>query len=255
MLPKKLVPGAWAFFAFVLGSLTFAAPLHNATTQVTVSKYETTLGPMTFGTEPRGRGTWGILFSCTSTFAFCVWTAVHPDVIPNASGGYRLFYKGFLMLASITAPEAIAVFAIGQLKAARTLKKEWDVYVKNKDLLREGSFDMAVAFFIVMGGFAIDVSNQELDRNVSGGITEEEREKRRKSAYTATLTPSGFVKYLKEGYFDDCPFKEHSRAIKDKGKANNFAKTLSVAQALWLVVQWVGRMAGRLPVRYSCQVP
>ena len=271
MLPKNLVPGTWALFAFVLGSLTFAAPLHNATTQATVSHPETPLGPMTFGPEPRGRGTWGILFSCTTTFVFCVWTAVHPNVIPNVSDNYRLFYKGVLMAISIINPEGIAVFAYGQFTAARELKQQWDNHVeaqewngdvKAKDS-RKGSFDMAVAFFIVMGGFIIDESEQVSDRHVESRHTKRlkrhgiipDNSEGSKSVYTATLTPSGFVKYLKDGYFDECRFKEHSLEIRDKAKASNIAKTLSTTQAIWLGVQCAARQADGLPLRYSYQVP
>ena len=276
MLPKNLVPGTWALFAFVLGSLTVAAPLHNATTQATVSKNEITLGPMTFWPEPKGRGTWSILFSCTTTFVFCVWTAVHPNVIPNVSDNYRLFYKGVLMAISIINPEGIAVFAYGQLKDARMLKQHWDDRVDDQvqkrraraedSLKKKGSFDMAVAFFIVMGGFTIDVSREMSDRHVESRhikrlkdlrIIPRDNAERSKSAYTATLTPSGFVKYLNEGYFDEYPyaFKDYSLAIRDKGKASNIAKTLSATQALWLGVECAARKADGLPLRYSCQVP
>ena len=273
MLPKNLVPCTWALFAFVLGSLTFAAPLHNATTQATVSNSETSLGPMTFGPEPRGRGTWGILFSCTTTFVFCVWTAVHPNVIPNVPDNYRLCYKGVLMAISIINPEGIAVFAYGQFTAARKLKKQWDNHVeaqewserlKAKDS-RKCSFDMAVAFFIVMGGFTIDVSDEMSDRHVNskhikrlkdlGIIPDEDRAERSNSRYTATLTPLGFEKYLKDGYFENDGFKEHSLAIRDKAKASNIAKTLAATQALWLAVDCAARKADGLPLRYSYQVP
>jgi hypothetical protein len=282
VLPKKLVLvlGTSAFFALVLASMTFAAPLRNTTTGLTIFKHETTLGPMVFGTEPPGRGTWGILFSCTTTYAFCVWTAVHPNVIPDASSGYRLFYKGVLMVISIINPEGIAVFAYGQLAAARDLKRQWEMDLEDMAVKkhwddnmyetqkRKYSLNMQVAFFIVMGGFTIDESTEESNMHLrskhierlhklhiinapkEGGAKE-----RKKSKFTATLTPAGFLKYANEGYFDERSFNELERMVRDKGKASNIAKFLSAAQALWLGVQCAARKAAGLPLRYVYYVP
>lgn len=57
---------------------------------VKTTTYETVLGTATIAPEPRGRGTFGILFSCSATFFFCVWTAVHPNTIPGLSPGNRV---------------------------------------------------------------------------------------------------------------------------------------------------------------------
>jgi len=270
VLPKKLVLGTSAFFALVLASMTFAAPLRNTTTGENVFKHETTLGPLVFATEPQGRGTWGILFSCTTTFGFCVWTAVHPNVIPDISDSYRLFYKGILMVISIINPEGIAVFAYGQLAAARKLKVQWNEHVKKHGMAKEkkDSFDMVVAFFVVMGGFTIDISEAGSDRHMESQhirrlknhriIPDASKQMQGKavverpySVYRATLTPAGFENYLNKGYFDECSFGDYSRAIRDKGKASNIAKILSATQALWLGAQCAARKAAGLPLRYA----
>ncbi|KAF8241843.1 hypothetical protein K440DRAFT_665129 [Wilcoxina mikolae CBS 423.85] len=266
--PKITVLTTWTFFTLILASVTFAAPVHNATAGVQVSKHQTSLGPMTYATEPAGRGTWGILFSCTTTFVFCIWTAVHPNIIPNASVNYRLFYKGVLMVISIINPEGIAIFAFGQLAEARRVKREWDMYVNGKwestvAKEKKGLFTMEVAFFVVMGGYTIDESNATSDRHVRskhiqrllkyGIIPDADKPEegkvvieRKDSRYTATLTPTGFVKYAKDGYFDDCQF--FGDEIKDKGKASNIAKILSATQALWLGAQCATRKAAGLPL-------
>jgi hypothetical protein len=271
----KIAVLATLTFTLILASITFAAPVNNATAGVQVSKHQTTLGPMTFASEPAGRGTWGVLFSCTTTFVFCIWTAMHPNIIPNATVNYRLFYKGVLMVISIINPEGIAILAFGQLAEAWRVKREWDTYVEkgydNKKWEykvakeKKGLFTMEVAFFIVMGGFTIDESIVTSDRHVRSkhmlrlirhGImpnADKPEEgnvmiERKNSRYTATLTPTGFVEYAKEGYFDDCQFFGDS--IKDKGKASNIAKILSAMQALWLGMQCAARKASGLPLRY-----
>lgn len=92
------------------------------------------------------------------------------------------------------------------------------------------------AFFVVMGGFVIDESKEEYDtHDVSEPLTDLKEKitlkKRERSKFTATLTATGFVKYLKDGYFefDNSPFKKSD--IIDKGKASKIAKLLSAVQA------------------------
>ncbi|KAF8533163.1 hypothetical protein BDD12DRAFT_914285 [Trichophaea hybrida] len=244
----KIAVLATLTFTLILASITFAAPVNNATAGVQVSKHQTTLGPITFASEPAGRGTWGVLFSCTTTF-------------------------GMLMVISIINPEGIAILAFGQLAEARRVKREWDTYVEKgcksgkwarKDAKeKKGLFTMEVAFFVVMGGFTIDESIATSDRHVRSkhmlrlirhGIMpnadkpEEGKVviERKNSGYTATLTPNGFVEYAKEEYFDDCQFFGDS--IKDKGKGSNIAKILSAMQALWLGAQCAARKASGLPL-------
>jgi hypothetical protein len=268
--PEKVMFGAWAFFTLVLASMTFAVPLDNTIASVHVSKHKTSLGTMTFATEPGGRGTWKILFSCTTTLAFCVWTALHPNIIPNAEDKHRLIYKAVLMVIALINPEGIAVFAFGQYREAWKLKKQWQLHVKkhrieevldkkaNKKAKEKREFTMEVAFFIVMGGFTIDESTEAsnkpiLSKHTSNiwdlGIIQAPKERGGEgSKFTATLTPAGFKKYLKEGCFDNC--ESIKREIRDKGKTNNIAKILSASQALWLGAECVARKASGLPLRY-----
>jgi hypothetical protein len=166
------------------------------------------------------------------------------------------------MVIAIINPEGIALFAFRQYMSAQELKQQWDEHFNGDGEVnkkRRGSFTMEVAFFIVMGGFTIDESTEESDRPICskhtlrlcklGIIHSPGAEERKKSKFTATLTPAGFIKYLSEGWFDNYEFK--NREIRDKGKTSNIAKILSASQALWLVVQCVARKASRLPLRYA----
>ncbi|KAI5815621.1 hypothetical protein BZA77DRAFT_370018 [Pyronema omphalodes] len=101
-----------------------------------------------------------------------------------------------------------------------------------------------------MGGFVIDTSKESYDTDTRPEPFRDvdfiKFKPRQKSKFNATLTPTGFVKYLHDGYFDfhNPPFKK--REIIDKGKASNIAKLLSAVQAFWLAVQCAGRRAAGL---------
>lgn len=218
-----------AFLALMVAAAS-AAPPQNTTT----TTYELGLGlEATVGAEPRGRGTFGIVFSCTATFAFCVWTAVHTNIIAGGSVWNRFLYKAVMMIVSVIVPEGIIMCAFGQWREARKLQKAWNKKHPPKPTSWFGwlkfwgdsdePFGMDVAFFVVMGGFVIDKSDKP-------GSSE---------PFWATLTHAGFLKYLEEGYIDQTTFDR--RSIIDKGKTSNIAKLLASVQAIWLLAQCLSR--------------
>ncbi|CCX33196.1 Similar to predicted protein [Aspergillus terreus NIH2624]; acc. no. XP_001210260 [Pyronema omphalodes CBS 100304] len=248
----------------------------NGTLAVDVSTHNTIVGPVKWASEPRGRGTLGVLLSCTLTFIFCIWTVVHPNIIPDSCQKFRTLYKAVLMVISILNPEGLVILAYGQWRDAVRLNREVEEYWRTqlqpkypaiqtekksqvqltKELTKKCRdwLGMNGAFFVVMGGFTIDVSTCESTKNVRSQSMQTlikrkvvALEDRKSSKFTATLTPTGFVKYLHEGYFGDFekpPFDIDD--IADKGKASNIAKLLSGSQAAWLLIQSAGRWGTHL---------
>ncbi|CCX33192.1 Similar to hypothetical protein TRIVIDRAFT_191998 [Trichoderma virens Gv29-8]; acc. no. EHK21704 [Pyronema omphalodes CBS 100304] len=229
---------------------------------VNITHTDTTVGRMTFAAEPRGRGTVGILLSCTITFAFCIWTVVHPNVVADSTVWSRILYKAILMVIAVINPEGVVISAYGQWRDARRLNKEIEKYFE-KLPVADGSFETAKklrkkrrewlgmngAFFVVMGGFVIDTSKCTSWENVASETMKKlvnVKQRKKDSRFTATLTPAGFIRYLQEGYFDfdDPPFQRTQ--IADKGKASNIAKVLSASQAAWLLLQSAARWAAGL---------
>lgn len=247
---------AWIVLAF-LAAHALAAPTGNTTATTTDSVVITTYGKThglqaTFASEPRGRGTVSILISCSATFFFCVWTAMHPNIIPGVSGWCRFYYKAVLMLVSILIPEGVLICAMGQYRDAKALRKAW----RQCDKIPPHSkhmMDMQVAFFVVMGGFVVD--EEELDEEELHPLSNPDKPTRRQKTKIfpelipvnrcrAILTPSGFRKYLDDGLIHDKTFDV--AMIDDKCKANMLAKVLAGAQALWLVAECAARWNANL---------
>lgn len=225
----------------VLAIIVSAAPLN-----VTTTTYEGMYGTMTIGQEPRGRGTFGIAISSSATFIFCVWTAVHPNVVTGASSSDRMKYRSFLMLLSIVVPEGIAVCAFGQWREAKVVLKAWRLkmnipdsswietlkFWKNED----DGLGLGGAFFVVMGGFVVDLEDPAT--SITPG--------NQSNIQWTTLTSNGFLKYLHEGYIHDQTFDKAS--IVDKGKSSVVAKAVASAQAIWFIAQCVTRWSVGLPL-------
>ncbi|KAA8895953.1 hypothetical protein FN846DRAFT_967233 [Sphaerosporella brunnea] len=90
--------------------------------------------------QPRYRGTWGVLYSCTLTLGLCVYTAIHQN-IPARDGGRRSFYlcKAQWVLIAIFAPEAVLYPAWRQWYIAR------EVTSTLNELAREAEFEANTA--------------------------------------------------------------------------------------------------------------
>jgi len=63
--------------------------------------------------EPSGRGTASLLYTCLITIFLCVWSAMHISIpARHTSWMKNFFYKVKLAVLAIIAPEAVFAFAI-----------------------------------------------------------------------------------------------------------------------------------------------
>ncbi|KAK4194912.1 hypothetical protein QBC40DRAFT_289887 [Triangularia verruculosa] len=183
--------------------------------------------------EPNGRGTFSLIFSCVVTLTLCVFSALHLNVPPESrSNSFRLQFldKTKWVLYGIFAPELVVATAAAQFIIAAWLKKEIDADVKS----RNGNgqvWDITQCFYAVMGGFAVDLTDFV-------GIDADGRPKR------FTITPEG-VRLL--SFLGDLPTIQESQ-IRDKSKADWLAKSIVCAQAGWMVIQVIGRAAKHMPI-------
>jgi len=229
--------------------LATATPTSDAADGPTILTKDTAIGDIKFGREPHGRGTWGILFGCTITFGFCIWTAIHPDIIAKASNSQRIFSKAILMILAVFVPEGVIVCAFGQWREARELNSAWQKKYKET---KPDYLGMDGAFFVVMGGFVIHGKPEgaEPDCQVTthpGSNSQPLHQYNREyTDYTVTLTPKGFLKYMNQGLIEHTTFNK--REIVDKGKASDIAKIVSSFQAVWLIIQCFTRWGSGLPV-------
>ncbi|KAF8542255.1 hypothetical protein BDD12DRAFT_641420, partial [Trichophaea hybrida] len=174
--------------------------------------------------EPSMRGTIGLFWSCAIAFGICVWTAIHTDLNPNPNLLDRFAYKlGWVAIAAL-APEIIIFTAYSQFRRAQKLRDAWNT--KYLD-----TFGLQGGFMVLMGGFTVEPKPG--DERVT------------------MIKPAGFCKLME---LDDDehllsrnnPFQRSD--ISDKGKADGISKFIVSLQALWMVLQYLGRKFTGLPV-------
>ncbi|KAE8328339.1 hypothetical protein BDV39DRAFT_192211 [Aspergillus sergii] len=199
--------------------------------------------------EPNQRGTFGLLWSCTSTLILCVWTAIHPNVVPIRESLARTYYKLALMFMALLWPEFILCMAATQYFKARKVHHAWlEAWGdKEEDKEKRELLGMSGAFFVVMGGYAVDSSNHTAHQNSSSTLQD--------AGLVTTISADGFISLLKnqafltrirDGHLPKSYFEHYT--IQDKGNSNNLAKTIVFMQIMWMIVQLIGRISAGLPV-------
>jgi len=208
---------AFAFLATTAAATALATPL----------LYNSTTVEYGYVPEPKGRGTVGILWSCLTTFLLSVWTAMHPNITPNATLSDRVLHKFFWAIITVLFPELILLRSCSQWMEAIELRRMWcEKFHVNPG--EEGDLiGIEGAYFVLMGGFIAPRSHET-------------------AQYTTTLTSEGFKWGIQNDLLPQDVFRKQD--IVDKGKANNIAKLIVCIQAGWMLVQVLGRLAARLPV-------
>ena len=75
--------------------------------------------------EPNGRGTWKVLYSCVFTLSLCVYTAIHLNVGPAGETTLKWWiHKSKWVLLAIVSPELVLYTAGKQWFSAGRLSKK-----------------------------------------------------------------------------------------------------------------------------------
>ena len=192
---------------------------------------------VSFVQDPSGRGTLGLIISCALTLVLCVWSALHLNIPASHEPFGRAFWRNICwILAGIYAPELVVFTAWRQWSSANLLSEIVEKSRPKEFLSGRFKWTRTHSFFACTGGFAFEIPDDTT--RITPLFLPKRCPKR------LTLTARG-VAVLAE-----CGHLPHVREedIEDKSKANNLAKSLVVMQALWMLLQVLGRLIARLPV-------
>ncbi|OGM41833.1 hypothetical protein ABOM_009649 [Aspergillus bombycis] len=217
--------------------------------------------------EPDQRGTLTLFWNCFSTFILCVWTAVHPDVLPVKGYWSANVYKFFMMTWAIVIPELVVCMAVEQLLRAIKIRNLWEQSFEG-DSEKKYWLGLTGAFFVVMGGYVVETESYNhrantAQRELPSGKSSRHLQRPNTitesfdspSPLVTTIGPQGFESLLQGGkirrLIQDGTLQKHhfdQSVIEDKGNANTISKLLVAVQISWMVIQAVGRKLSGLPV-------
>ncbi|KAF2258852.1 hypothetical protein CC78DRAFT_593600 [Lojkania enalia] len=160
---------------------------------------------------PKSRGTLSLVFSCVITLFLCVWTTVQVNIEPPENESIRKLGWSFVALV---VPEGVMAIAAYERKVASLLRK------KVNEVTPKGpeQWDMFLAYYAIMGGFVI--RKEDYDSFPSKAPTRSIQSTRDNNLITITSTQ-----------------------VQDKSNANSLTKLIVAWQALWMIVQVIGRRA------------
>ncbi|KAA6410255.1 MAG: hypothetical protein FRX48_05676 [Lasallia pustulata] len=167
---------------------------------------------------PNLRGTTNILYSCLSTLFVCLWVVLQLNVpAPHHSLIIKTLRKAKWMILGYGASEWLFMIALIQRhEAAQAL---WEMWKRGY-----GNWTIAHGFYLNMGGIVLDVGGHR----------------------RFPITYKQLVVLLDRSVVTLPDISEDE--IKDKSKADGFAKAVSCMQVGWLAVQSIARAKQHLPL-------
>jgi hypothetical protein len=184
---------------------------------------------ITFGfvSQPDGRGSLGISWSCIFTLYACFWTILHLTVPgPKDSRSKIFFRKVKWLVITAVAPEYTYLVASGQREMAKKGLVSLHHEMAKKGFRSQDRWTMTHAFYADMGGFVLRVKNPA-------------------ECFPVSITD---IAYLMQKGLIDCQPPITRPEIKEKSKADSFAKVVACMQLAWLGLQCIARTAQHLPI-------
>ena len=167
--------------------------------------------------QPDGRGTIDVLWSCVITILFCSWSVLCLNIPPQGKGRYNpLLKKLRWVLFTIFAPEVVTALAADQWASARQSVEDFT------KLDHKLQWTMRHAFFADMGGFVLKSPD-----------------------FPTFPVDAQQMHYLVANNYIPFPAVD-VKDIRDKNKADDFARFITVWQTGWFAVQCIGRASQHL---------
>jgi len=219
--------------------LSFTLSAHSLPIAIGVSL------PTVFVPDPSGRGTIGLVTSCLTTLALCVWTAIHMNISPTKTSSFKRFWVKLSWASlSIIAPEITLLRALMQYETAAALRKERNaIYqeIKQQGFVPRSAtsspnskthdsikWTLEHGFFALMGGFVVSVKEK------NQWILDDGR----------TLTPRGVLELARLNVLPEV----NVETVRNRSQSDRLAKAIVILQVSWMFVQTISRAIYRLPI-------
>jgi hypothetical protein len=208
-----------------------------------------TNGTVGFMPESGGRGTLSLIWTCLSTWFICLWVIFHINIpAPKNSSLVRSLRQTGFMIYGAFIPEYIVTIAYTQRQNAerlsvdvRNLQRTFYLpipqitstevelnsrrhAIKTFRSISIENWTSAHSFYCVMGGFTINPPN---------------------STKSFPVNSEQLLWLLKRGCVEMPSIS--LQELKDKSKADSLLKCIAIFQALWFVIQCIGRSCQSLP--------
>ena len=196
-------------------------------TDITSSMNSTSLESAKQGwtSQPDGRGTLDILWSCVLTMSLCSWSNMCLNVPGRSESSRQVLWRKFcLTILGILIPDQTLAVSLGQWLSARQSVKDFNTDEIRAKLPDSFEWGMKEAFFSDMGGFLLQ--------------TKEERD--------FPLNAKQLYFLVSKGYLP--PPTLDRREIEERNKVDVFLRIITLGQITWFLINVIGRLVQNLVV-------
>ena len=171
-----------------------------------------------FVSEPDGRGTFSIIWSCLAVLLLNTWTVLHLNIPPANSSKWRTFlHKSKWWVFCTFVPDGVAVGAYNQWRCARKSVSDMKK--------RLPWWTVAHGFYAEMGGFRVYEDTTGTWYNF-------------RAAQLSWLAQENLITIPTVSAED----------IYDRSTAGALGKSIACAQSAWFLFQTIARVAQHLPI-------
>ena len=212
---------------FTLLFIPMPGAIALATTNITLAKNSTSLEIAKQGwtSQPDGRGTLDILWSCVLTMSLCSWSIMCLNVPGRSESNRQVLWRKFcLTILGILIPDQTLVVAMGQWLSARQSVMDFNTDEFRAKLADSFEWGMKEAFFADMGGFLLQ--------------TYEERDFPLNAKQLHFLVSKGYLP----------PPSLDRREIEERNKVDIFLRIITLGQIIWFLINAIGRLVQHLVI-------
>ncbi|RHZ46938.1 hypothetical protein CDV55_100331 [Aspergillus turcosus] len=180
------------------------------------------------------RSSWDILWTCLSTILACTWTALHVHVFEDH--GFTTI-KSLSWIAAILGPELMAFKAVQEFWEVKHMVARCNSAQLTTDSGKRTKTPAEITTrrsrtpWTLVQGFCIRIHGLVLQT---------------KDNWRYTVRPANAVALIEAGVIKQCDLRDSE--IKDRAKADSFAKAITLLQITWVTCNVLARAAYDLPI-------
>jgi hypothetical protein len=140
LLPRSQATDIQLKFQIIHGivmSILFSSLVLSASVPVAIATSNATVPTVGWVSDPNGRGTFSLVFSCLLTLGLCVWSAMHLNIPPHNESPAKTWLRNLKWgVIGTFGPELVVFAAWRQYNSARTLCAEVKRHVEIEKLMQ-----------------------------------------------------------------------------------------------------------------------
>jgi hypothetical protein len=203
--------------------------------------------------DDRTRSTWAIVWTCFSTMIACTWTAVHPPVPKRDTPDLLILTgKACNLFLAILAPELLTLAAADNFYRAKSMAALCNSVQIRKDSEKGGlepsPLKHARPLELTQTLTDVKLHPVQTEWSIAQGFCINMRGLVLKTQddWTYPIGSTNVQAFIDAGVIKCSDFSD--RDIKDRTKADSFAKAFTVLQTSWAMCNIVARAAYNLPI-------